>query len=360
MSLITGGPLAAWQAKTETKQLNHDSAQLPIVTALQALYQQLVRKPSLLKRLLRREQTPPGIYIWGDVGRGKTMLMDLFYDSLPSAIVTRLHFHRFMQQVHLALQEQQHQQNPLTAIARQWASCKVLCFDEFHVSDIADAMLLGELLQNLFDEGVVLIATSNSHPDNLYNTGLQQDRFKPAIAAIKQHCQVLELDSPTDYRLRLLAKSPIYHSPPSPQSLAEMQSLYAQLNPGSARSPAALEINTRTLLPLQRGEGVIWFDFSELCEKPRGSIDYISIARAFNSVFISGLPAFDELKLDALKRFINLVDEFYDHRVKLVISADVGLAELYTGKRLAFEFKRTRSRLYEMQSQQYLALAHRP
>ncbi len=360
MNLSTSGPLSAWQARVNNNRLEFDPAQESILAALQDLYQQLATKPSFLNRLLGRHTTPQGLYLWGDVGRGKTMLMDLFYDSLPAGTATRVHFHRFMQQVHQALKQHRQQQNPLRIIARQWAACKVLCFDEFHVSDIADAMLLGELLQCLFAEGVVLVATSNTKPDDLYKDGLQQDRFKPAITAINKHCQSLHLNSPADYRLRILKKSPVYFWPLNPENETAMHALYAELNPGSARSQTSMEINSRTFLSRKRGVGVIWFDFFELCEKSRGTVDYIEIARAYNSVFISGVPAFNEEKLDALRRFINLVDEFYDRSVKVVINAEVPLQNLYPGHRLEFEFKRTISRLHEMQNQQYLAQAHRP
>ncbi len=360
MSLDSSGPLPAWHAGIKNARFEYDPAQESIVTALQDLYQQLTLKPTFIQRLLGRHTTPHGIYLWGDVGRGKTMLMDLFYDSLPTETATRVHFHRFMQQVHQALKQHEQQQNPLRIIARQWAACKVLCFDEFHVNDIADAMLLGELLQCLFAEGVVLVTTSNTKPDDLYKDGLQQDRFKPAITAINKHCQSMHLNSPADYRLRILKKSPVYLWPVSPANEVAMQVLYAELNPGSERSQTSLEINSRTFLPRKRGVGVIWFDFSELCEKNRGTVDYIEIARSYNSVFISGVPAFSEDNLDALRRFINLVDEFYDRSVKLLINAEVPLQNLYPGHRLEFEFKRTISRLHEMQNQQYLAQAHRP
>ncbi len=355
-----GGPASAWQKKIHSGSLEHDPAQAPIVDALQTLYQQLTVKTTFIERLKGRQTTPEGIYIWGDVGRGKTMLMDLFYDSLPAKTATRLHFHRFMQQVHQGLQQHQQQQNPLTIIAREWAACKVLCFDEFHVSDIADAMLLSELLQALFAEGVVLVATSNIPPNQLYSGGLQQARFKPAITAIKNNCRLLQLDSPTDYRLRILKKSPVYLTPLSPDSEAAIQKLYTQLSPGSDRSQTTLEINARIFAPRQRGAGIIWFDFNEVCEKARGPADYIEIARSYNSVLISGVPVFSATNLDALRRFISLVDEFYDRSVKLILTAETPLEKLYTGSRLAFEFKRTRSRLSEMQTQQYLAQPHQP
>ncbi|MCF6264888.1 MAG: AFG1 family ATPase, partial [Xanthomonadales bacterium] len=300
------------------------------------------------------------LYIWGDVGRGKTMLMDLFYDSLPANTAIRLHFHRFMQRIHAELRKLDGQQNPLQAIARQWSKHRVVCFDEFYVSDIADAMLLGELMKALFSEGVVLVATSNTAPQNLYHNGLQRARFLPAVDAIEKHCKTLLLDGDTDYRLRILKQSPVYHSPLNSAAELAISRLYKKLNPGSEHGQLQLQINSRNFMARQRGDGIIWFEFAELCEKPRGSIDYIEIARIFNTVMITGLPVFTDEKTDSLRRFITLVDELYDRGVNLVLSAAADLDNLYLGKRLAFEFRRTYSRLNEMQTQTYLGQAHRP
>ena len=367
MKTSPGGPAAAWRSRLESGQLIEDPGQKPIIEALQALYSQLQANPKqktpLLRRLLlqdKQSKSPRGLYIWGDVGRGKTMLMDLFYDSLPAKTAISLHFHRFMQRIHLELRKLDGQQNPLQTIARQWAGAKVICFDEFYVSDIADAMLLGELMKALFTQGVILVATSNTAPRNLYHGGLQRARFLPAITAIEAHCQTLHLDSPTDYRLQILEKSHVYHSPLNKTTEKTMLALYEEINPGSERGHTGLVINARDFQALHRGDGIIWFDFPELCEKPRGTIDYIEIARAFNTVLISAIPVFTDEKVDSLRRFINLVDELYDRGVNLVLSAAADIDDLYQGQRLAFEYRRTHSRLHEMQTHSYLAQAHRP
>ncbi|MCF6225350.1 MAG: AFG1 family ATPase [Xanthomonadales bacterium] len=366
MKPISGGPAAAWQALLESDQLSFDPAQASVVEALQQLYIQLQTEPEgrqgLLTRLFKPQQshTPVGLYIWGDVGRGKTMLMDLFYNSLPANTTIRLHFHRFMQRTHVELRKLDGQQNPLQTIAGQWSQNRVICFDEFYISDIADAMLLGELMKALFSEGVVLVATSNTAPQNLYTNGLQRARFLPAIAAIEKHCKTLHLNSDTDYRLRILKQFPVYHSPLNSATELAISQLYEKLNPGSDRGQLQLQINSRNFTARHRGDGIIWFEFAELCEKPRGSIDYIEIARIFNTVMITGLPVFTDEKTDSLRRFITLVDELYDRGVNLVLSAAADLDNLYLGKRLVFEFRRTYSRLNEMQTQDYLAQAHRP
>ncbi len=367
MNSSSAGPERVWQSRLENQQLTFDPGQKPVIEALQKLYLQLQerskQKNSFLGRLFKRTETPEnlrGLYIWGDVGRGKTMLMDLFYDSLPADSTTRLHFHRFMQRIHQALRELDGQQNPLQTVAQQWADKSVICFDEFYVSDIADAMLLGELMQALFAQGVVLVATSNTAPENLYLGGLQRARFLPAIEAINNHCQTLHLDSAIDYRLRILEKSPVYHSPLSSGADNALEKIYAEINPGSERGHTDLLINSRLFQARHRGDGIIWFDFDELCEKPRGTVDYIEIARAFNTVLISNVPHLNDDKADSLRRFINLVDEFYDRGVNLVISAATDIDSLYQGERLAFEFRRTYSRLNEMQTHAYLAQAHQP
>jgi cell division protein ZapE len=311
---------------------------------------------------IRRKQQKPvnGLYLWGGVGRGKTWLMDMFFDSLPGEDKQRIHFHRFMARVHLALRDMPNASDPLPEIAKQWAQhCRVLCFDEFFVADIADAMLLGGLLQALFAEGVTLIATSNVAPDDLYRDGLQRAEFMPAIESLKAHTQSIHVDGKQDFRLRLLERSEIYLQPHNERAVASLDSAFKRMSGGYTLEPD-LEINGRMFNARHRSDGIIWFDFEALCEQPRSTADYIEIARTFNTVFLSNVPALNEGNADATRRFINLIDEFYDRNVKILISAATPINTLYTGTRLAFEFQRTTSRLTEMQSHAYLAKPHLP
>jgi len=360
---VPDNPLRAYHSRIASGEFKADPAQLNAVTALDALWQDLVStsRTGFWRNLLASATPPPkGIYLWGAVGRGKTWLMDLFFDSLPFAGKQRIHFHRFMARVHAALRVHASDRDPLKLIAREWADrYRLLCFDEFHVSDIADAMLLAGLLEALFEHGVVLVATSNLHPDELYADGLQRARFLPAIALIKSHTRVLKVDGDTDFRLRILERSKIYHHPLDPAAEINLAQSFDRMAGGCELAPE-LEINGRMMRARKRGDGVIWFDFEVLCEQARSSSDYIEISRSFNTVFISGLPVMSESNADATRRFINLVDEFYDRNVKLLISAATPVNEIYQGNALAFEFRRTISRLSEMQSHHYLARPHLP
>jgi len=357
-------PGARYQERLESGRFAPDPEQAKVVAALDRLHGELTETGSSGLGALWRRVTgqptpgPEGLYLWGGVGRGKTWLMDLFYDTVPFEEKQRFHFHRFMARIHDALRERGQEQDPLSDIARDWSRrCRLLCFDEFFVSDIADAMLLGGLLRGLFDNGVTLVATSNVAPDDLYRDGLQRARFLPAINLLKSRTRVMHVGGDTDHRLRLLERSETWHTPLGEfaeeglaRSFKEMTS-ECELNP-------ELNINGRAFTAQRRGDGVIWFDFDTLCEQPRGARDYIEIARAFNTVLLSNVPVMDETASNAARRFINLVDEFYDRGVKLLVSAEASIDALYTGKRLAFEFERTRSRLTEMQSREYLARAH--
>ena len=360
---VTGSPLGQYQSLIDTGAFEADASQAEAVAALDRLWHELTKLPQrgLLSRITgRKQKSIRGIYLWGGVGRGKTWLMDLFYDSLPFEDKQRIHFHRFMARVHAGLRERSHQKDPLTSLAMDWSRrCRILCFDEFHVSDIADAMLLAGLLQTLFEEGVVLVATSNLHPDDLYRDGLQRARFIPAIELLHRHTQVTHVDGETDFRLRILERSEIYLVPADEQAQASLAERFAEFSAGVQLQPE-LEVNGRMFRARKRADGVIWFDFEELCEKARSTGDYIEISMAFNTVFLSGLPVMDDRHNDAARRFVNLVDEFYDRNVKLLITAQSRIEDIYTGDRLAFEFQRTASRLVEMQSHEYLARPHLP
>lgn len=340
-----------------------DPAQLKAIEALDQVWAELTAHPvSGWWAKIRGKQRQPvtGLYLWGGVGRGKTWLMDMFFDSLPGKDKQRIHFHRFMARVHTALRDRQSTRDPLLEIAREWAGqCRILCFDEFFVSDIADAMLLGGLLQALFEQGVTLVATSNVAPDELYHDGLQRAKFLPAIESLKSHCKVFHVDGDRDFRLRLLQRSEIFLQPLNAHAESSLNKAFDNMSAGCSLSPN-LDINGRMLQAKQRADGIIWFDFSALCDIPTSTADYIEIARAFNTVLLSDVPQLDEGNADATRRFINLIDEFYDRNVKMLISAVKPIDQLYIGKRLAFEFQRTASRLTEMQSDDYLAKPHLP
>jgi cell division protein ZapE len=358
------GPLARYRALLDDDQLQPDAAQQAAIEKLQARFHSLTAdRTGLIGRWRRRHPRVQGLYLHGQVGRGKTLLMDLFATSLEEAGIPtwRIHFHRFMDHVQDGLKQHRRQRDPLPAMAREIAGeCRVLCFDEFHVSDIADAMLLSGLLQPLFERGLCLVATSNTAPRDLYAGGLQRKRFVPAIEAIERHCEVLRLDAETDYRLRELTRHRIYYHPVSEQTREEMTEEFASLTRGERGNDKTLEIRGRRLKPRRRAGPVAWFDFETLCLGPRASGDYIELARRFSTLFLGEVPAMDETDNDAARRFIHLVDECYDRAVKLVISAEVAPQDLYTGKRLSAPFERTVSRLIEMQSHEYLGREHRP
>ena len=316
----------------------------------------------LLGRLFARpvEPPPPGLYLWGGVGRGKTFLIDLFFEGLPIREKRRTHFHRFMRDVHAHLRTHAGERDPLAAIARAWRNdLRVLVLDEFFVSDIGDAMLLGRLLERLFDEGVVLVTTSNARPADLYKDGLQRQRFLPAIALLERHCQVVFLDSPNDYRLRALTRSPVYRAPLDDDSDDWLAARWHELGGDDRHLDAGITIDGRRIPVRARTQGMAWFDFGALCEGPRGSADYIEIATEFHTVLLGGVPVFGPHRDDAARRFITLIDELYDRHVNLICSAGDAPHALYAGERLAPAFERTASRLVEMQTAEYLAREHR-
>lgn len=353
-------------------QLVEDPVQSETVGLLDDLQQRLAaRQQARTERLanwLPRRFRPvlaavPGLYLWGGVGRGKTMLMDMFYESAPAIGKKRIHFHRFMQQIHRDLTRLARDQgtvDPLQVIAAEFAEQhQLLCFDEFFVADIADAMILGELLSAMFDCGVTLVATSNVEPDRLYEDGLQRRRFLPAIDKLKAHTRVHHVGGDVDYRLRVLEAAEIYHAPLDADAARNMQHYFAALAPERPRTDVEIEVEKRLIRVRQLADDVAWFDFASLCEGPRSQNDYIELARIFHAVLLSDVKQFTTRNEDSARRFIALVDEFYDRNVKLIISAEVPILELYAGKRLQFEFERTQSRLLEMQSHEYLARTHK-
>ncbi len=345
---------------------DRDRAQEKVVALLADLQHRLLDAPQPargLRALFGRHNRPhpasvPGLYIWGGVGRGKTFLMDLFFDTLKLRDKRRIHFHRMMHDVHDRLRRLGDIEDPLDRVAGGIArDTRVLCFDEFFVSDIADAMILARLLDGLFRRNVTLIATSNVAPDDLYRDGLQRQRFLPAIDLLNSHTQVVHIDGDTDYRLRLLQKAGTYLTPDDAGArlrLAQLlqETAFTEIHSGN------IDINGRKISTQHYSKGIAWFEFAELCGGPRSQVDYIEIARWYPTVILSGVPRLSAALDDQARRFIALVDEFYDRRVKLIVSAAAEVQELYSGRRLAFEFERTASRLMEMQSTEYLAAPH--
>ncbi len=365
-------PGRAYQDGVEAGLWQDDPAQRAVLPSLDRLFETVSqparRHTGLLDRVLgrdRRRQAGSGLYLWGRVGRGKTFLIDLLADLLPDSVVLRRHFHRFMAEVHERLREHRRlgQDEPLDRIAAEMASrCRLLCLDEFNVTDIGDAMLLSGLLSGLFRRGVLLATTSNTPPQELYRDGLQRSRFLPAIALIQSHCHVVELASATDWRLRSLTRAPIYLVPADADNERQLRERFLELAQGQRRFDVDICIEGRNIPARGLGGDVAWFDFSALCEGPRSVADYIELARSHGTVLISGVPQFGPAQRDdAARRFIHLVDEFYDRGVKLLLTAQAPATALYPPEgRLRALFERTESRLIQMQSREYLAQEHRP
>jgi len=352
-------------AYESTDGLVQDQAQHRVVDQLVALQRALSQDSRDRRGLLRRLGFGPaqsgirGIYLWGDVGGGKTFLMDLFYETLAISAKKRIHFHRMMSEVHAHLNASRGEEDPLDNLAASMArTTRVLCFDEFFVSDIGDAMILGRLLEGLFHHGVTLVATSNSPPNGLYLNGLQRERFLPAIELLERHTSVLKLDTGTDYRLRLLQLQGTYFQGTDEDTRKRLLHCFEQIAMGNIEKQKIITILGRPIQTAYAAKNIAWFDFMDLCGGPRSQQDYIEIARSYQTVVISDVPVLDSELDDPARRFIALVDEFYDRHVKLILASTAPVELLYTGRRLAFAFERTRSRLAEMQSKKYLHLAH--
>ena len=361
--------VARFQDAKTTLGLSDDAAQSRAVQVLDRVGRELAgRPPRRMPRLLRRflpgqPASPPvrGAYLWGGVGRGKTLVMDVFFEWLPFDDKRRYHFHRLMSRVHRRLAQLRDAPDPLSIVAAEIAKeARVVCFDEFFVSDIADAMLLGRLVESLIEQGVTLVATSNSAPKDLYRGGLQRERFLPAIDLLVQHTEVVHVDGLVDFRLRVLEAAEIWHAPLDSTADANLERYFRDIAPDRGTSNGRLEILGRRIPVRRLAEGVAWFDFTALCDGPRSQEDYIEIARSFQTVIVSGVPQLDESRENPARRFVALVDEFYDRRVNLIVSAALPINRIYSGSRLQREFERTRSRLLEMQSIEYLAAGHLP
>lgn len=362
---------SVYQALLDSNELVEDPNQRKVIQALQILHDELsVGNPDDSKILDRfttflsrksNTKTIQGLYIWGGVGRGKTFLMDLFFSNLHFQDKLRLHFHRFMEQAHTMLNNYRDEPDPLKLVAKEFSNkAKVLCFDEFFVNDIGDAMILAGLLEGLFENNVTLIATSNVEPSLLYKGGLQRERFLPTIQLLQGHTKIIHLKGDTDHRFEFLQTNDVYNHPIDDTSWKWLQHNFLNLaNEHIESSWEKININDREIQTIQHTESVAWFDFKEICDGPRSASDYIAISKQFNTVLISHVPIFNG-KDDQARRFINMVDEFYDRNVKLILSAEASPAKLYEGTRLEAEFGRTTSRLTEMQSHAYLEKQHQP
>lgn len=366
-------PWELYQADLQKDGFAHDAAQENAVKHLQRLYDDLVaaeerrqKKNGLIKlvgKVSKKKAEPEmGLYFWGGVGRGKTYLVDTFYNTLPFERKMRTHFHRFMQRVHNDLTELSGEKDPLKIVAKRIADeAVVICFDEFFVSDIGDAMILGRLMQELFSRGVTLVATSNIVPDDLYENGLQRARFIPAIKLLNKYTEVVNVDSGVDYRLRTLEQAELYHYPLNAQAEKNLEDNFNSLIADKARvrSNTSVEVLGRKIPVKLRGTSIAWFEFDALCDGPRSQNDYIELGKQFRDIIISNVPVMGNKNDDLARRFINLIDEFYDRGVKVIMSAEAPITEIYSGGRLEFEFQRTTSRMLEMQSREYLMREHR-
>jgi cell division protein ZapE len=357
-----GSLLAHLKPELGRRRIDLDHAQLGALDRLQRLHDELVEfrraRMSLLRRWFRPPVAPRGLYLWGPVGRGKSFLMDAFYAAAPLRRKTRVHFHAFMKGVHDELRTLAREEDPLATVAARIARRhRLICFDEFHVSDVADAMILGRLLAALFRHGTVFVLTSNYRPDDLYPNGLQRQNLLPTIALLKQWLDVVEVDGGTDYRLRELEQAAAYYVAPSGGADAKLGALFERMRPGPDED-ARLVVDSRVLKAKKRAGSLVWFDFVALCEGPRSQIDYLELARRFAVVIVSDVPRLSPDMSNAARRFTWLVDVFYDHRVKLLLSAEVAAPDLYREGANSHEFARTVSRLVEMRTREYMALPH--
>ncbi len=358
-------PLQKYEEALATGNFTQDDVQQKAVMYLDKLHHDIMASQtanqgffaSLFKS---KPATPKGLYMWGGVGRGKTWLMDMFYDSLPIERKMRMHFHHFMKRVQSELVRLQGQADPLQKVADIiHAEAVVICFDEFFVSNVSDAMILGDLFTMLFERGITLVATSNIEPSGLYKNGIHRNRFLPAIAQVEQNTTVMNIDAGVDYRLRLLKQAKLYSSPLTEETKNWLSERFDSLANGQKVVTEPIIVGGREISIIKRTETMLLVNFRELCMQPRSASDFIEIASDFNTVMVDNVPALTDILMDPTRRFIYLVDEFYDRRVKLLIRAEQSILELYQGEKLAFEIERTRSRLLEMQSEEYLSEEHR-
>ena len=356
-------PLTWYQAASQQAAFIRDAAQARAIEHLDRLWTELMmfkrKRNRFLGRSLRSPQLPKGLYFYGGVGRGKSFLMDAFYGCLPYRRKRRVHFHAFMAEIHQRLRGLKSEANPLKAVAAEIAKeTRVLCFDEFHVSDIADAMILGRLLENLFNEGVVLVATSNYAPSELYPQGQNRSSFLPTIALIEEKLTILNVDGGEDYRHRTLTAAEVFYIPANDENERKLAALFTQVTAGQVERPSEIEIHGRMLRCKKRTDKAIWFDFRMLCFGPRSQADYLYLSEHYEMIFVSGIEKLSQTERAEARRLTWLIDVMYDYRVKFCATCDVPVGEIYVEGDFAQEFVRTASRLTEMQSQEYLNLPH--
>lgn len=356
-------PLTWYQAASQQAAFIRDAAQARAIEHLDRLWTELMmfkrKRNRFLGRSLRSPQLPKGLYFYGGVGRGKSFLMDAFYGCLPYRRKRRVHFHAFMAEIHQRLRGLKSEANPLKAVAAEIAKeTRVLCFDEFHVSDIADAMILGRLLENLFNEGVVLVATSNYAPSELYPQGQNRSSFLPTIALIEDKLTILNVDGGEDYRHRTLTAAEVFYIPANDENERKLADLFTQVTAGQVERPSEIEIHGRMLRCKKRTDKAIWFDFRMLCFGPRSQADYLYLSEHYEMIFVSGIEKLSQAERAEARRLTWLIDVMYDYRVKFCATCDVPVGEIYVEGDFAQEFVRTASRLTEMQSQEYLNLLH--
>lgn len=356
-------PLTWYQAASQQAAFIRDAAQARAIEHLDRLWTELMmfkrKRNRFLGRSLRSPQLPKGLYFYGGVGRGKSFLMDAFYGCLPYRRKRRVHFHAFMAEIHQRLRGLKSEANPLKAVAAEIAKeTRVLCFDEFHVSDIADAMILGRLLENLFNEGVVLVATSNYAPSELYPQGQNRSSFLPTIALIEEKLTILNVDGGEDYRHRTLTAAEVFYIPANEENERKLADLFTQVTAGEVERPSEIEIHGRMLRCKKRTDKAIWFDFRMLCFGPRSQADYLYLSEHYEMIFVSGIEKLSQAERAEARRLTWLIDVMYDYRVKFCATCDVPVGEIYVEGDFAQEFVRTASRLTEMQSQEYLNLPH--
>jgi len=364
--------IESYQISLDAGELAADPFQKVVVLELQQLYNAVTSHPASLQSSIfttlfssfsnKSRQTPikKGLYLWGGVGRGKTLLVDYFFNLLPIERKLRLHFHRFMQLVHEELATLKHISDPLKIIAKKLSDrVDLLCLDEMHVNNITDAMLLGTLFKYLFEQEVLLVTTSNYHPQELYKNGLQRERFLPAIALLERYTKVVQMGGDEDYRLKTLSKNSVYYLTDDALSEQHLERYFHQLSAIERHQDRDdIIIKQRQIAVKMWADGVVWFEFNQLCNSTRSTEDYTQIAHIFHTVLISNISVMDTAMDDIARRFVNMIDVFYDLRVNLVVSAQTTPEKLYKGKRLTFEFERTASRLQAMQTVKYMAIRH--
>ena len=357
------GMIEGFNAALKARGIEADPAQQIAAQRLQTFYDGLLAfkaaRRGKLRKLLTRPELPRGVWFWGGVGRGKSFLMDCFFAAVPYERKRRVHFHAFMREVHESLRAHRNEPDPLAKVAARIArETRLMCFDEFHVADIADAMMLGRLMQALFDAGVLFCITSNYPPDGLYPNGLQRELFLPTIDLLKRQLDVIEIDAGIDYRLRTLERARVFLEQDGATAAAEIERIFTAIA-GGAGHTAPVDVLGRLLPVVHRAPGVIWFDFATLCGGPRSQHDYLWLADRHHTVFLTGVPKMGPDMASEARRFTWLVDVLYDHRVKLIVGASCPAEQLYTRGTQAVEFARTVSRLIEMRSLEYLASPHR-